>query len=384
MKTQPYENYLKKHCRYCGQDLTQPFLDLGAMPLANSYVTKEGLDQEEFQCPLSLTWCSNCGLVQLTHVVPPSLMFSHYLYVSSTTQTFRNHFADYAKAIKEKLPRRQHYLAIDIGSNDGLLLSCYQKVGMKAVGIEPARNLSDEANRQGLCTINRYFDTACVHQVLRECGPADVISANNVFAHIDDISGVCRNVRTLLRDDGMFVIEFPYLGVMLEKLCFDMIYHEHLSYIAVHPLNFILGRFGLEIWDIQEVASHGGSLRVFIGKTEGCYLKSPIIQEWIAEEETNGYLTPVPYKQFAGKVQKVKQDFLDWVHTIKASRQSIAGYGAPAKASTIINYYGLSRAEIDYIVDDNPLKQNLFVPGARIPIVSSSYLEAHPPDYIVI
>ncbi len=377
-------DYLKKTCRYCEKPLDPAFLELGSVALANSYVKPEDAGKPEFKCPLSLTWCRNCGLVQLTHVVPPDMMFKNYLYVSSTTQTFRDHFAQYASRVKARVTKKENPLAVDIGSNDGLLLSCYQKEGMRAVGIDPAENLSAAANANGLVTINRYFDAESVKQIKQRFGPADAVSANNVFAHIDDIASVCRNVHDLLDEKGIFSIEFPYLVTMMDEMLFDMIYHEHLSYIAVHALTFVLDRFGFEIFDIEQVASHGGSLRVFSQKKGGGRAQAPIVAQLIEKERERGLTDMASYQVFAGKVMDLKNNFMEAVRSIKKSGKSISGYGAPAKASTIINFYGLTSADIDYVVDDNPLKQGYFVPGAKIPIVPSSRLMENPTDFVVI
>lgn len=355
------------------------------MPLANSYVNPEEINKPEFVCPLSLVRCTKCSLIQLTHVVPPDLMFAHYLYVSSTTPTFRKHFSDYADSILDKIIGIQDPFAVDIGSNDGLLLSYYQQKGMRITGIDPATNLANQANKQGLTTLNRYFDKECVKTILETSGPAHAISANNVFAHIDDIYSVCSNAKSLLHDKGIFVIEFPYLVKMLNELLFDMIYHEHLSYISVKPLEYLLDQFKLEIFHIDEVQSHGGSLRVFIQKqTTGGRTISPVVKEMSALESTAGLQTETPYEVFAEKVLKIKNSFITLVSNYRKKGLRVAGYGAPAKASTILNFYGLNASHIDYIVDDNELKQNHLSPGAKIPIVSSSHLDDFPADVIII
>lgn len=377
--------YKKTSCRYCKTPLGDPFLDLGTMPLANSFLTQEEVNKEEFVCPLRLVWCPTCRLVQLSHVSPPERMFSNYLYVSSTTQTFRKHFADYAKDAKARLQKKSSsILAVDIGSNDGLLLSCYQNEGMKAVGVEPAKNLSEEANRSGRITINDYFGASAVRKILEETGPAHIISANNVFAHIDDIHNVCQNVNSLLHPEGIFIIEFPYLVVMFEGMLFDMIYHEHLSYIAVAPLRLLLAQFGLEIFAIEQVASHGGSLRVFIQKKKGARPISKEVETLEKEEAKKGYGSERIYREFAQRVDNVRTELVSFVNQTKSQKKSLSGYGAPAKGNTLINFCGFTSSEIDYLVDDNPLKQSLFTPGARIPVVPSQYLFQHPTDYVLI
>lgn len=377
--------YLKTKCRYCKSSLGAPFLNLGTMPLANSFLTKEQAREKEFVCPLSLVWCSRCGLVQLTHVVPPELMFSNYLYVSSTTQAFQRHFAAYAQTAKEKFGSGEpRAVAVDIGSNDGLLLACYQKEGLKAVGVEPAVNLSREANQKGLTTINDYFSSSAVRQILQDFGPADIVSANNVFAHIDDIHSVCRNASTLLSPRGIFIIEFPYLVTMFEQMFFDMIYHEHLSYLAVSPLKQLLAGFDLEIFDIDKVDSHGGSLRVFIQKKTGARPVSPGVSAMVEEEMSEGYGSSSIYEDFAMRVYRVREELTGFVAKIKTEGKTLCGYGAPAKGNTLINFCGFNASQIDYLVDDNPLKQNLLAPGSRIPVVSSKQLFEKPTDCVIL
>ena len=378
------DSFRKIKCRYCDSRLPEPFLELSSMPLANSLVAFEDRDKPEIECPLSLAWCPACWLVQLTHVVPPQLMFDNYLYVSSTTKTFQEHFARYAKTVRQKLKVRGRAVAVDIGSNDGLLVSCYAKEGMDALGIEPAKNLSRLANQKGIPTLNRYFDSACVETILREKGPAKVMSANNVFAHIDDIQSVVRNVRDLLDKEGMLVIEFPYLVTMLNEMLFDMIYHEHLSYLSITALSYLFKRFEMQIFDVEYVPSHGGSCRVFIQKNGGPYEVSPAVGEFTGKEKNGGCGALKTCTEFAEKVRQVKKDILQFVDDAKRGGKIIAGYGAPAKASTLINFCRLSPEQIDFIVDDNPLKQNRLVPGAKIPIVPSRWLESHRVDYLII
>jgi len=378
------ETYRKKNCRYCDSPLPGPFLELGSMALANSFLTEEETRLPEFECPLDLVLCPKCRLVQLTHVVPAEKMFSHYLYVSSTTETFRKHFAEYAKSVRAKLLKDKPGLAVDIGSNDGLLVSCYEREGFRGAGIEPAKNLSDEANQRGIYTIHDYFGERAVRKLLDTIGPADVISGNNVFAHIDDTHGVLRNVVRLLDPKGMFVIEFPYLGVMLEKMFFDMIYHEHLSYIALIPLADVLSRFDLEIFTVEPVASHGGSLRVFIQKKGAGRPMEPIVRSMLAEERQKGYLEDAVYREFAEKVYRVREDLTGFVEDARRRGKTISGYGAAAKATTLINFCRFGAGQIQFVVDDNPLKQNKWVPSAKIPVVPREYLLKHPTDYIVI
>jgi SAM-dependent methyltransferase len=379
-----YDMHQKKKCRYSDEILPKAFLDLGIQPLANNYVAPEDATKDEFKCPLSLTRAPKSGLVQLTHAAPADLMFSHYLYVSSTTKTFQEHFAAYAKAVRDKLSDIKNPLAVDIGSNDGLLVSCYQNNEMRAVGVDPAKNLATVANEKGRPTINRYFDGECVKEITQKHGKAHAISANNVFAHIDDIQSVCRNVVSLLDDQGIFVIEFPYIVTMLEEMLFDMIYHEHVSYIAVNSLSFLLEQHGMQIFHIDKVSSHGGSLRVFIQKEKAGRKIDESVTQLLKFERENGYLNEEAYENFAQKVLKVKHDFRELIQKLKKEGKRIIGYGAPAKASTLLNFYELSPQEIDFVIDDNPLKQGLLIPGVHIPVRSSDALEKEKVDVIVI
>lgn len=376
--------YQRKTCRYCDTPLGSAFLDLGLQPLANNLPRKDDTGKPEFRCPLSLVKCPACALVQLTHSVPANLMFDEYLYVSSTTRTFRTHFAEYAEDVKSRIGSKKNALAVDIGSNDGLLVSCYEKCGLKGVGVEPAKNLAADANQRGIVTLNRYFDLETVREITARFDKAQVVSANNVFAHIDDIQSVIRNVRELIADDGFFVIEFAYLVTMLEKMYFDMVYHEHVCYIGVTALHRFAERFGMELFDIKAVDTHGGSLRVFMQKKGGPRTREKVVGDYLAAESEKGCLGDGIYHDFSKRVLAFRSKLNDMLSDITRSGKTVCGYGAPAKATTIINFCGLTPATIDYIVDDNPLKQGRLVPGSGIPIVPSSHLHASPAHYVLI
>jgi len=373
---------LVKNCRYCNNPLDDPFLKLGDQPLANNLVKAQ--NEDEFTCDLNLTLCNKCGLTQLSHIAPPDLMFKHYLYVSSTTNTFREHFASYAKDLKSKVQATNTIFAVDIGSNDGLLVKCYMNEGMTAIGVDPAENLATEANKNGIPTINQYFDESCVNLIINNHGKADIISANNVFAHIPDIQSVLSNVKKLLNINGIFVIEFPYYSIMQRDLVFDMIYHEHVSYINLNPLKYFIERNGLRIFDIVEVDSHGGSLRVFISWPGSSYSVNTKVDEMLKKEKEQGANTVIAANKFKKNVVEIRKKLWSFIEKAKTEQKVIAGYGAPAKASTIINFCKFTTNEIQYIIDDNPLKQGMLIPGAHIPIKPSSYLQEEKPDLLII
>jgi len=384
MAEMEHGKYQRKTCRYCETPLGEAFLDLGVQPLANNLPRIEDSATPEFRCPLALVKCPRCHLVQLTHSVPAQLMFDEYLYVSSTTQTFRTHFAEYASDVKSRLGGKERPLAVDIGSNDGLLVSCYEKAGLRGIGVEPAKNLAKDANERGVITLNRYFDAQAVREITEKFCKADVVSANNVFAHIDDIRSVLENVRALISDDGFFVIEFAYLVTMLEKMYFDMVYHEHVCYIGVAALDVFARLFDMELFDIGEVDTHGGSLRVFMQKKGGPRARTSAVDRFLAVEKEKGCLDEGIYRRFADRVLGFRLRLNRMLADFKKEGKTVSGYGAPAKATTIVNFCGFDFRMIDYIVDDNPLKQGRLVPGSGIPIVSSARLKNHSTDYVLI
>ncbi len=371
-------------CWICGIDGVKPFLSLGETALANSYLSKEQLSQPERKFPLEVAFCGNCKLVQLTCVVPPELLFKHYLYVTSTSNTFKIHFTKYAEDVASEFNLGKSSLVIDIGSNDGLLLKGFQKSGVKVVGVEPAANLAELASKDGVETINDYFNSSVVDKLLSSKGRADVVTANNVFAHTTTIHDIARNVMRLLKDDGVFIIEAAYFVNMLRDMTFDGIYHEHLFHYSLTPLDFFFRKNGMQIFRVQVVSSHGGSLRVFVKKAGSQRPVDPSVAEMLEKERALGIHDFKTYESFAGRVYKNKEKLVKLIEEIKAQGSSIAGYGAPAKATTLLSFCNLGSDVIDYIVDDSPLKQGLYLPGMHIPIVSSEMLDKRQPDYVII
>jgi len=371
-------------CRICGNESLKPFLSLGKTALANSFLSKEQLTQPEQKFPLETRFCPQCKLVQLEYVVPPEMLFKKYLYVTSTSNTFRTHFTQMAEAITKDFNLDENSLAVDIGSNDGLLLKGFQKADVKVVGVEPATNIAEIAVADGVETINDFFSRKVVEQIITSKGKADVVTANNVFAHIADIKGVLANVRALLKDDGIFVIEAAYFVDMLEQMTFDIIYHEHLFYYSLTPLNYFFTHNGMQIFKVQHVDSHGGSLRVFVKKQGSSRPIDSSVHEMLEREKAIGINDFETYQKFAFKVSATKDKLVKLLSEIKSQGKTIAAYGAPAKAATLLSFCGIGSDYIDYVVDDSPLKQGLFTPGTHIPVVSSEMLSTHKPDYILI
>lgn len=371
-------------CRICRNKDLREFLSLGKTPLANSFLPKEGLSQKEESFPLAVCFCQNCKLVQLTYVVPAETMFKNYVYVSSTSGTLRVHFTRMAEDISKRFNLDEKSLAVDIGSNDGILLKGFKKFNVQAIGVEPATNVAKIAEENGVETINSFFNKDTAREIVVRNGHADIVTATNVFAHVDDIGEFAENVKFLLKKDGIFVIEVQYLVDTVEKMTFDNIYHEHLSYFTLTSLANFFKRHGMGIFDAQKVDSHGGSLRAFVKKNGGSHDPSRNIIEILRHEQEIGADGIELYRKFAGKVYGVRKKLKSYLEDIKNNGMSIAGYGAPAKSTTLLNFCGIGNDFLDYIVDENALKIGLYTPGTRIPVVSPDTLDKKKPDYILI
>jgi len=371
-------------CRICAAEGIEPFLSLGKSPPANNLVPPDNACPQEQSYPLAVCFCPKCTTVQLTFTVPPEVMFSHYLYVTSTTKTFRDHFAAMAKSLSGRFNLSDVSFVIDVGSNDGLLLKCFQGYKVRTLGIEPAKNLAEAANREGVETLNAFLSPSVAGEIAKKHGRADVVTANNVFAHIPAIHDVVKSVRAMLSPQGAFVIEVAYLFDMLSDMTFDLIYHEHLFYYSLTSLCKLLSMHGMEVFDVEHVSSHGGSLRVFVQFRDGPNQVCPSVGEMLSSEKSKGVIKQATYGAFAQKVQEVREELVSYLAELKSEGKRVAAFGYPAKATTLLNFCGISKQYIDYIVDDNPLKQGYLAPGTHIPIVSSSRFREEKPDYVLI
>jgi len=371
-------------CKICDNQNLQKFLSLGETPLANNFLREDDLPKSEKTFPLDVYFCPNCKLVQLGYVVPPEMMFTNYFYVSSTSNTFQLHFSKMAEELTNMLKLDGNSLAVDIGSNDGVLLKGFQKFGVRTVGVEPATNIAEIAKKDGIDTINDFFSDNVTDQILYSKGYADVITANNVFAHTGAIKRIIYNVKRLLKDDGIFVIEVAYLLDMLQKMTFDIVYHEHLFYYSLTPLDYLFNQQGMQIFGAQRIPTHGGSLRVFIKKSESSKPITKSVSEILGKENEMGIHELETYENFTNSVYKAKEQLAKLIMDLKNQGKTIAGYGAPAKSTTLLNFCGLGGDFIEYIVDENDLKQGLYTPGTHIPIVPPSMLDKKRPDYILI
>jgi len=380
---QGFSHKLEKNCRICGNDGLKKVLSLGRTPLANNLISVKDIGKEEL-FPLELMYCDNCHLCQLSYVVPPEKLFKHYVYVTSTTDTFKKHFKSMAEKITKQFNFNFGSLVLDIGSNDGLLLQYFKELGVRTIGVEPADNIVKIARENGIDTINDFFNENTTESIIKIKGKADIVTANNVFAHTDGIKGMTENVKKILKPDGVFCIEVQYLLDTIQKLTFDNIYHEHVSYYSVLSLNEFFKRMNMEIFQVEHVDSHGGSIRVFVQNKGGKHTPDLSVNEFIEREKLAGLDKFETYEKFADKVYLIKTKFQNFMKNLKANNKHIAGYGAPAKATTFLNFCEIDKSYIDYIVEDNPLKHGLVVPGVNIPIVGKNFLETSLPDYIAI
>lgn len=371
-------------CRLCGGAALANVFSLAPTPLANAFVTREALDRKQRLYPLDVFFCENCGHLQLLDVIDPKVLYEHYVYVSGTSPVFVRHFKEYADYLLRNFQPAADGLVVDIGSNDGTLLRFFKDSGRRVLGIDPAREISERTRASGIPTIVDFFTPALADRVLREHGAASVITANNVIAHIDDLAAVMEGVRHLLAPDGVFVFEVSYLVDVVEKTLFDMIYHEHLDYHSVTPLTGFFSRCGLELIDAVRVDTHGGSLRGVVQKKGGGREVSESVARAVAQEKAMGLDRADTFRAFAAHIQALKTELVGLLRQLKAEGKRIAGFGAPAKTTTLMYHFGFEPGMIDFIVDDSPLKQDHFTPGMHIPVVPAQHLYEKRPDYVVI
>ena len=374
----------RKTCRLCGGTRLTLVLELAPTPPANAFVPREELNKPQQRFPLDVFFCEDCTHAQLLDIVDPSVLFENYVYVSGTSPAFVAHFESYARGILEQFKPAPGSLVVDIGSNDGTLLRFFQKAGMKVLGIDPARNIAEEATRNGIPTMATFFSPKVAAEIRAKHGPASVITANNVFAHIDNLEAVVEGIRTLLAPDGVFVFEVSYLVDVFEKTLFDTIYHEHLDYHSVKPLVPFFKRLGMELIEAQRVGSHGGSLHAVVQMKGGPHPVGKSVAQAIAAEEKLGLHRAETFRQFGNNINALKRDLGKLLRELKSSGKKIAGFGAPAKATTLMYHFEIGPELIDFIADDSPLKQNLFSPGYHIPVLPRTAVFEQKPDYVLL
>lgn len=355
----------------------KPVLSLGLSPLANNLVDSKDEKVELF--PLEVMYNPKSHNCQLSYVVPSNKMFDNYLYVSSTAKSFRDHFRKACELYIDKFNLNSNSFIVDIGSNDGVALKPFQENNIKVLGIEPAKNIAELANKSGISTLNEYFTKETINNIPHT---ADLVLASNVFAHADDLESMTHNVFKILKLEGTFIIEVQYLLDTIKDLTFDNIYHEHTNYWSVTSLNNFFKRLGYQIIDVEHINTHGGSIRVYIQKNSDKV--SSNVNHYLKYEEEFGLTKFSTYTDFAKKVERAKNNVINNITKLKINNTNIVGYGAPAKATTVLNYYNITETYIDYIIEDNELKHNKYIPGVNIPIKSKTEALNNPPDIIIV
>ncbi len=371
-------------CRACGTDLKHTLVDLGLSPLANSYVPLDQADQTDPSYPLHARVCSNCFLVQVDDVVPPSDIFSHYAYFSSYSSSWVEHARDYSETATERLGLGEDSFVVEVASNDGYLLQHFVAKSIPVLGVEPAANVAREAEKKGVKSLVAFFGKKTAEKVVAEHGHANLTAANNVLAHVPDINDFVSGFAAVLADDGVSTFEFPHLLNLLEKTQFDTIYHEHFSYLSLYAVEKCFESNGLKVFDVEEIPTHGGSLRVWAQKTIGIRPETDRLSALRAKEADAGIATLACYEGFDAKCRKIRDDLLAFLKSAKTEGKTVAGYGAAAKGNTLLNYCDIGTDLIDFVVDANPHKQNTLLPGSHIPVHAPDRLKVAKPDYVLI
>jgi SAM-dependent methyltransferase len=371
-------------CRLCGGKNLVLAFSLAPTPPANAFVPEAMRSRPQERYPLDVFFCESCTHVQLLDVVDPRLLFEDYVYVSGTSPMFVRHFQDYAEHIAARFALAPGSLVVDIGSNDGTLLAAFKDRDMTVLGIDPAVKIAEAATVRGLETIPAFFTPALAKDVRARRGPAAIVTANNVFAHVDDLASIVAGVQTLIEPAGVFVFEVSYLVDVYEKTLFDTIYHEHLSYHSVTPLRAFFAAHGMDLIAVERIDTHGGSIRGMAQTAGGPWPPDGSVTALIALEERLGLDRADTLKSFARKIEALGEELSALLHRLKADSRTIAGFGAPAKATTLMYQFRLGPDIVDFIVDDSPLKQGLYTPGYHIPVLPSSALYKRRPDYVLV
>ena len=375
------------NCRHCGSAVTLPFIDLGTAPPSNAFLTAAQLNAPEKWFPLRVKACSTCWLVQTDDYAHHAELFSaDYAYFSSYSTTWLRHAEQYVSLVVDRFQLGCHSRVIEVASNDGYLLQYVSARGIPCLGVEPTRSTANAARAKGLEVVEEFFGRDLAERFVAEERGADLLVANNVLAHVPDINDFASGVARVLKPDGVATFEFPHLLQLVSGVQFDTIYHEHFSYLSLTSVMNVLGRNELEVFDVEEIPTHGGSLRVFAERagSETGRQRSPRVQQLIDAETRAGVTRADFYMAFQQRADAVKDEFLSFLLEAKRRGKGVAGYGAAAKGSTLLNYAGVRGDLLSFVVDRNPAKQGSFMPGSRVPILDEAALASARPDYIVV
>ena len=378
-------------CRHCGSVLQLPFLDLGSAPPSNAYLSEAALRAPETWFPLRLLVCESCWLVQTEdHAGREALFTDDYAYFSSFSSSWLAHAQAYVQAMRDRLRLDKRSLVVEVASNDGYLLQYVQAAGIPCYGIEPTASTAAAARAKGIVVVERFFGVALAEELAADGRQADLMVANNVLAHVPDINDFVEGFARLLKPHGIATFEFPHLLRMVQGCQFDTAYHEHYSYLSLTAVQRIFTANGLAVLDVQELPTHGGSLRVFAGRADvvphpyATLQGAAQVRALLAEEAAAGMHGAGFYSDFQSQAIRVKRELLTFLLQCQADGLRVGAYGAAAKGNTLLNFAGVRPDLLPYVVDKNPAKQGRFLPGSRIPVVDEAYLRAHRPDYVLI
>jgi hypothetical protein len=372
-------------CRFCGAPLNETFVDLGMSPPCENFLTHDQLNQVEHFYPLRVRVCTECFLVQLEEYVSAAEIFDEYAYFSSYSTSWIEHARKYVDMIIPRLGLGNDSLAVELASNDGYLLQHFLPHGVPVLGIEPAKNVAQVAIEKGIDTITEFFGVSLAERLVADGRRADLIAGNNVFAQVPDLNDFLGGMKILLADEGVVTLEFPHLVRLIDENQFDTIYHEHYSYFSLYTTKRIFQRHGMEVFDVEELPSHGGSLRVYARHRENSDLAVTDAVRALLEREMNLGVTDLTYyRAFQKKVVRTKHKLLEFLIAAKEEGKTVAGYGAPGKGNTLLNYAGIREDFLDYVVDRNPYKHGRYLPGTHIPIFDVDRVEQTKPDYLLI
>ena len=372
-------------CRFCGTDLIYTFVDLGSSPLSNAFLKSNQLQKKENFYPLHAFVCSKCFLVQLEEFESPDRIFLDYSYFSSFSDTWLKHAEEFVNSITSHYRFDNNSLVIEIASNDGYLLQFFKKRNIPILGIEPALNVAKIAKKKGITTLTKFFDVQTAEDLVQNKKQPDLLIANNVLAHVPELNNFVKGMKILLKPKGIITLEFPHLLQLIKQTQFDTIYHEHFSYFSLITLQKIFSSHGLTLFNVDELITHGGSLRIYLRHTENSEISiSTNVTKLIHNEERFGLNKIATYTNFSNKVQEKKKKIREFFITAKNESKSIVGYGAAAKGNTLLNYCEINSSFIDYVVDRSPYKQGLFLPGTHIPVEDPVNVFETKPDYLLV
>ena len=380
-QTLPHE---KARCRLCGNRLEHTFVNLGMSPLCESFLIADQLDAMEPFFPLHVLVCDNCFLVQLREYVSPDHIFTEYAYFSSYSTSWVAHAKAYCEMIKERLGLGAHSLAVELASNDGYLLQHFVSLGVPVLGVEPAANVAKIAVDKGIPTRIDFFGKALAETLASEGYRADLILGNNVLAQVPDLNDFVSGMQYLLQPEGLITLEFPHLQRLIEGNQFDTIYHEHFSYFSLVTIDKLAARHGLKLVDVEELSTHGGSIRVYLAHKSSKHSPANAVADMLARERNLGFLDVATYASFANQVCRTKRKLLELLIKVKDEGKTVCGYGAPGKGNTLLNYCGIGVDFLDFTTDRNPYKHGRYMPGTHIPIYDVGAIDVAKPDYVLI